>query len=370
MILDVLASYTKLSSYEFEKLNTDDFFDKLSRRFSAIMMILFTTILGVIQLVGKPLECWCPNEYSGSRCNYAKTYCYITSFYVPVGNSSYLPPRDELETHRILYYQWVPYIFLFQALLFYLPSLVWTFLNTKSGFDIKNYVRELRKGNGDGKKDPAGYVVTHMNECSSFRTSYTSRGLVKRTLQDSWFNFFNNGIYLSMSYLLVKLMYAAVALLQIFVMNYWFRDDYYGNSSKLSFLFGPHNWKLSERFPRMTLCKFHVYILNDQQKHWMQCTLPINIYIEKMYYITGIWCIILFFLTMFSFFQYAFFMCFSRKKFIEKRLNNIAKNQEKPDENHLTELRPDDLLVLELIKVNTSEYEITNLIKKLNNCHH
>jgi hypothetical protein len=58
MFLDVVASYKKLADYNFEKLNTDDFFDKLSRRFSAIMMIVFTTILGVFQLVGKPLECW------------------------------------------------------------------------------------------------------------------------------------------------------------------------------------------------------------------------------------------------------------------------------------------------------------------------
>jgi hypothetical protein len=43
MFLDVISSYNKLAAYDFEKLNTDDFFDKLSRKFSAIMMIVFTT---------------------------------------------------------------------------------------------------------------------------------------------------------------------------------------------------------------------------------------------------------------------------------------------------------------------------------------
>lgn len=358
MLLDLLSSYQKLASYDFEKLNSDDFVDKLSRKFSAIMMICFTTILGVANLVGKPLECWCHNEYSGSRCNYAKTFCYITNFFVPVGNTSHLPAREELETHRILYYQWVPYIFLFQAFLFYAPSLLWSVLNTKSGFDLKNYVRELKK---DSKKDPARYVVTHMKECSNFRISYQGRGALKKALS---INPFNNGIYLSICYLSIKFLYAMVALLQIFILNYWFRDDYYSQLSFLSFYFGPHNWRFTERFPRMTLCKFQVYILNDQQTHWMQCTLPINIYIEKMYYIIGIWCIILFVITMVSFFRYIIFLVTSRNRYVQNLLIK-TENDEMP-ENHLENLRPDDLLCLELIKVNTSEYDLINVVRKLN----
>jgi hypothetical protein len=106
-----------------------------------------------------------------------------------------------------------------------------------------------------------------MREAGAFRASYESRGAIKRRLQDTGLNFFSSGVYLTVSYLLVKLMYAAVALLQIFVLNYMFRDDYYGGLGFFAFFFGPHNWKLKERFPVMTLCKFQVYILNDQQTH-------------------------------------------------------------------------------------------------------
>ena len=56
MFLDVIASYKKLAEYDFEKLNSDDFVDKLSRKFSAIMMIVFSGILGVYQLVGKVIN--------------------------------------------------------------------------------------------------------------------------------------------------------------------------------------------------------------------------------------------------------------------------------------------------------------------------
>lgn len=363
MLLDLLANYKKLSAYDFEKLKSDDFVDKLSRKFSAIMMIVFSALLGTFQLVGKPYECWCMNEYSGSRCNYAKTYCYITSYFIPVGNTTYLPQREELETHRILYYQWVPYIFLFQAFLFYFPSLIWQLLNTRSGFDIENYVREILAGSDKNK--PIRYVATHMREAGTFRASYISRGAIKKALQGTGLNFFNNGVYLTVSYLCVKLMYALVALLQIFVMNYMFRDDYYGGLGFFSFFFGPHNWKLKERFPVMTLCKFQVYILNDQQTHWIQCTLPINIYIEKMYWIIGIWSIFLFFITMYNFIRYVMFLSKSNDEYIQRRLIKNETTEEMPV-NNLANLRPDDLLVLELIKVNTSEYDLVTLIKKLN----
>jgi hypothetical protein len=125
MLLDLIGSYTKLSDYSFEKTDDDDFFDKLFRRFSAIMMFIFASLLSIAQLVGNPINCWCHNEYSGKRCAYATTYCYITNFYVPVGNITQMAKRGDLESHKILYYQWVPYIFLVQAFLFYFPCIVW-----------------------------------------------------------------------------------------------------------------------------------------------------------------------------------------------------------------------------------------------------
>jgi hypothetical protein len=57
-IIDIIKEYGKLSKYEVEKNYDDGFVEKLSRKFSAIMMVLFTMCLGVFQLVGKPISCW------------------------------------------------------------------------------------------------------------------------------------------------------------------------------------------------------------------------------------------------------------------------------------------------------------------------
>ena len=108
MILEVLtSSYSKISEFSFIKRDDDDLVDKMFRKLSRVLMLTLTVIITTFKLVGNPIDCWCMNEYSGSKCNYAKTYCYITNFYVPVTNDSSLPRKEELLSHKIQYYQWV-----------------------------------------------------------------------------------------------------------------------------------------------------------------------------------------------------------------------------------------------------------------------
>ncbi len=126
MEANFINRYINLSNLKFMKRNDDDFVDKMSRKFSAIMMIIFSVIVTLYQFVGKPIKCWCPNEFSGNDCQYATTYCYITSQYVPVSNgTTELPEKSALMSHRIMYYQWIPYVFLFQAIIFHFPHLIW-----------------------------------------------------------------------------------------------------------------------------------------------------------------------------------------------------------------------------------------------------
>jgi len=127
---------------------------------------------------------------------------------------------------------------------------------------ILSYVREL---NGSHAK-AAKYVSNHIRESTDYRRSYESRGLIKKTFKRA-FSCTTNGYFLTISYFFVKILYALVALSQVYILNYWFRDDFHRSKSVWSVFFGEHNLRLSERFPRMTLCKFQVYILNDSQNH-------------------------------------------------------------------------------------------------------
>jgi hypothetical protein len=61
MILNLISDYSKLWEKKFEKNNDDTFVDKLVRKFSAIILFIFASTLGIAQLVGKPIECWLVN---------------------------------------------------------------------------------------------------------------------------------------------------------------------------------------------------------------------------------------------------------------------------------------------------------------------
>lgn len=251
MILQTIKSYALLAETRLEKYDDDDFVEKLIRKFSAIMMLIFASIFGVTQLVGNTIQCWCPNDYSDSRCDYAKAYCYITNLYIPINNSSHLPTRDDLHSHRILYYQWIPFIFSLQAFLFYFPSMVWRALNSKSGFDINGYIQELKNDNsGEKESHQIKFVSHHIETCLVFKKNYHHRGNLKSFVEKRLFNkFFNKGFYLSFCYLVTKILYLLSVIFQAYVLNNWLIDEHH--SSKTNWIFGSHLFNLEERFPRI-----------------------------------------------------------------------------------------------------------------------
>jgi hypothetical protein len=207
------------------------------------------------------------------------------------------------------------------------------------------------------------YVSNHINSCLDFQRKYEHRGRIKSKIENIFScKIFNNGSYLTICYLLVKALYILVAFFQIAVLNYWLRDSYYPGSFDLSLLFGDHNWKWSERFPRMTLCKFQVYILTDQQTHWVQCTLPINIYIEKIYRIVWAWLWILMLVMSLSLISYIVKL-WKSNSFLKERVDNIDQQE---IEGLKRELKPDGILVLRLLKTNTSNYYVTSVLSNLN----
>ena len=100
-----------------------------------------------------------------------------------------------------------------------------------------------------------------------------------------------------------------------------------------------------------------------------------NIYIEKMYMIVAVWSLFLFSITLVKAFQHLFSLCCCNKQFIEKHLSRTRDDDDDDDEtnkssihnnNKLDHLRPDEILVLKLIKANASDYDLSLVIRELN----
>ncbi|RNA11649.1 innexin unc-9-like isoform X6 [Brachionus plicatilis] len=348
MILELISCYETLTSFRIEVYNDDGRVEKLIRRFSATMMIVFSSIFFIVQLVGSRIKCWCPNEYSDTKCDYANTHCYITNFYVPISNSSHLPRREELHSHKILYYQWIPYIFFLQGAMFYLPNVIWRWLYSKSGFDFDECFRTLRSDSSDQNDSEEIILVTEQIEKIILKKNKNSSKL------------FNNGFYLAFSYLLTKILYLSSIIFQFYVINNWFMDEHYRS---YNWIFGSHLFNLTDRFPHMTLCKYEVFILNDLQTHWLQCVLPLNVYLRKAILIIYFWLIFLFCLIVGNMIDYIMYLRNGKKLFV-----NLIQDEKINEDNTneiLRNLNADALLVIKLLKSNTNNFYLSAIATKL-----
>ena len=128
------------------KVQDDDFADRLSRRYTVSLLILFCILVGSTQFVGSPIACWTPAQFTGAMVTYTNYICWIANtYYVPTDD--YLPNPTEVRQHRINYYQWVPFILALMAFLFYVPFTVWHLLAKPSGLDAKTVMKVKQRLN-------------------------------------------------------------------------------------------------------------------------------------------------------------------------------------------------------------------------------
>ena len=125
----------------------DDFADRLSSKHTVMLLVVSAILVSVRQYVGSPITCWAPVHFTGSHKKFANNYCWVrNTYYLPWEEE--IPKADEEEKRQtILYYQWIPFILLGQALFFYLPTIVWHGLNSKAGVDSDDILSSAHKLN-------------------------------------------------------------------------------------------------------------------------------------------------------------------------------------------------------------------------------
>jgi len=58
MVAGFLDAIAKVRQFKFH--NDDDIYDRLSRRFSVVLLMLFTVVVSTKQYVGDPIACFAP----------------------------------------------------------------------------------------------------------------------------------------------------------------------------------------------------------------------------------------------------------------------------------------------------------------------
>jgi len=376
-ILGVLGG---VSPGQFQSNNDDDAVDKLSHKYTTILLCIFAVIVSSKQYVGDPINCWVPAHFTGNWEEYTNSYCWIkNTYYLPM--EEYIPKKHE-QKDMITYYQWVPLILLTQALFFYFPRILWRSLNSKTAIDVDDIVRnaqKFEKNDDEGKaKETMNLMVKQLDRFVNSREHYHASCTLSFT--DCMSRLCcpicgrKSGNYLTLTYLLTKAIYITNLISQLFMLDAFLGKEYhlYG-IDVIKALISGKDFREAERFPRVTMCDFQIRRLGNLQRYTVQCVLTINLFNEMIYLFIWFWLVFVAFVSCLSLLRWALRMMVGtdRRRFIKKHLQLVQKAEEKgPSDAALTEfvedyLKHDGVFILRLIGHNADAITVTEFINAL-----
>ncbi|PIO56785.1 innexin-3 domain protein [Teladorsagia circumcincta] len=195
--------------------------------------------------------------------------------------------HTEREAKQIGYYQWVPFILAAQAILFYLPVVIWRSVYESSGFKVKAICDtcSMHANMDEGTRQK------NMKTIAAFLVQEHSVALVKAGKARR----LTSGSYITIVYVIVKFLYALNAIFQfIFLKNVLGVKSYTWGLDVSLDLWNGREWPETGNFPRITMCDYDVRVLGNLHRHTVQCVLMINMFNEKIFVALWYWlCIML-----------------------------------------------------------------------------
>lgn len=356
----------------------DDCVDRLTRQHTVVILVCFAFFVTTKQFVGQPISCWCPSQFTDSHRTYADTVCWVTNTY-------YLPMAEPLPSERLAssssssvvgnatamigYYQWVPFILIFQAVVASVPSLVWRFFNKRSGLHLATVMDaahvSCQASYLEIREKAIRYVIGQMDRFLLAQRDHKTgccvrvKHFVARMCCFVGGRLYGN--YLVAAYLAVKVLYLANAVGQLFLL-----DAFLGNDSHL---FGVYfvdrllrglDWTQTGRFPRVTLCEFEIRHQSRVHRYVVQCALAINLFNEKIFVFLWFWFVFLALVVSVNLLQWLFRVLYwpGHVQYVRRQLRAFDATHRSPGvlakfaESYL---RRDGLFIVRLIGMNMGE---------------
>lgn len=184
------------------------------------------------------------------------------------------------------------------------------------------------------------------------------------------------GNYLIMLNLFVKLLYILNSIAQLWILN-----DFISNDSLKYTFFGWevmyslwHGEEIDNRlFPRVTLCDFQIRQMQNVHDFTVQCTLPINLFNEKIYIFLWFWMLLVALMSVVGFIVVCWTLfTMNRVSYLKKylRIMNKIKSGNSMDERLIRQfvneyLRQDGVFALRLMAKNTNDVVTAEVIGAL-----
>ncbi|CAD5126051.1 unnamed protein product [Dimorphilus gyrociliatus] len=266
-------------------LKDDDSVDRLNSRWTVIILMIFCVVVAGETYVGTPIKCWAPQHFTDSHEKYMNNFCWVkNTYYYPMQTDLPLISEGDEGKHFIPYYQWIPFILLIQAVLFYFPSVIWRSFNQSAGIDADNILKaafDLEKViEQDIRENSLGVIVQLMH-----------RYLISRSKNRKVFFICSRryGCYLLVLYLFSKLLYLTNVTIQFLSLSYILGTSYGIYGIRAIYEFRSLTTPSNPTFPRVTMCDFRTRRLGNVHRYTVQCCLPINMYNEKVYVFLWFW---------------------------------------------------------------------------------
>ncbi|CAH8489472.1 unnamed protein product [Heterobilharzia americana] len=232
-----------------------DFVDQLNYQFTGGLLIIFIAVIGVRQYVGKPIQCWVPQEFTHSWEEYAENLCWVQNTYFL--HPSDQVPEDDYELTKVRYigyYQWIAIVLAGQAMLCWVPHILWRVgskrlpILLKSAKEASVPDRELRQ------KAISCLVATLEEQAESTARHRRATSTIKRI-----FCSLRPNARITFLFFIVRTCFIGNSVGQIYLMK-----KFIGTNSTmfgmdvLNDLISGQEWETSGKFPRVTFCTVRV----------------------------------------------------------------------------------------------------------------
>ena len=360
--------------------NDDDFSDRIHHRYTVALLCIFSFVTTSRQLVGRTITCWVPKEFTGSHKAYAHSYCWVKNTYYLPFNKSIPKVHEEDKREMIVYYQWVPMILLFQALLFYLPCFLWRSFYSRSGIDIGNVIEAactIENCKNAEKKETSLKMMTNAFDLYlGSKLKRVGNGLLDKSrvlAQNTCCVFFQRryGNYIVMLFSVTKVIYIVNSICQLFLLNVFLGTDYNVYGFEVMYdLANTRDWKPSPRFPRVTICDFKTRRVGNIHRYSLQCVLPINLFNEKIFIVIWFWLVVISIISCITLISWFMKLRVDNVTYIKSLLHTMDRFQDGVDKELLhvfveRYLRMDGVFLVRLVSANSNSIVAMELVDSL-----